>query len=160
MTFERAALAEIDVLYRVARRLTMDDAWAEDLVGQTFLLAAKSWHSFDGQFPRSWFIAILRNVYRRDASREARRLETVALVEDEAAQKDVCAEVMDRHMGDHILAELANLPDEYRLAVALCDVEELTYEEAGSAMDVPVGTVKSRLWRGRRLLRERLKGIT
>ncbi|HSI73014.1 MAG TPA: sigma factor-like helix-turn-helix DNA-binding protein, partial [Fimbriimonas sp.] len=59
-------------------------------------------------------------------------------------------------MGDHILQELDDLPDEYRLAVTLCDAEGLSYQEVADALEVPIGTVRSRLFRGRRLLREKL----
>jgi len=158
-SFEAVAVAEIPVLYRVARRLTLNDAWAEDLVGQTLLQAAKAWESFDGQFPRSWLIRILQNAYRHDVRRANRRPKEVAIEDHDAQGEDLWQELSGRIIEAHIYEELDKLPEEYRLAVSLCDVEELSYEEAGEAMGIPTGTVKSRLFRGRRLLRQRLATI-
>ncbi|MBX3120432.1 MAG: RNA polymerase sigma factor [Fimbriimonadaceae bacterium] len=157
--FEDVALAEMAVLYRVARRLTMDDVWAEDLVGQTLLQAAKGWSGFDGRYPRSWLIRILQNVYRKDLRRASSRPATVPLEDYIPESSDTWASVNWRLVGEFIQEELDKLPDEYKLAVTLCDVEEMTYDEAAEALGVPQGTVKSRLFRGRRLLRQRLAVI-
>jgi RNA polymerase sigma-70 factor (ECF subfamily) len=155
-SYEEVALAEIPVLYRVARRLVLNDADAEDLVGQTLLLGARGWAAFDGRHPRSWLIRILRNEHlaklRQRSSRSETGLDEVAEPSDEGFWE----EVSWRAVGDDILRELDRLPEEYRMAVALCDIEEMSYEEAAEAMDVPVGTVRSRVFRGRRLLRARL----
>lgn len=155
-TFEDVALRELPVLYRMAQRFLGSGPDAEDLVSQTLLLAAKGWASFDGRFPRSWLIKIMKNEFLRlrrsshsapvgfgdapepcDEGREWRDLDTQLLSET-------------------IISELDGLPEEYRLAVSLCDVEEMSYDEAARALEVPIGTIRSRLFRGRRLLRDKL----
>lgn len=144
------------MLYRVARRMALNDADAEDLVGQSLLLAAKAWGKFDGRHPRSWLIRIMRNEHtgriRQRASHPETGLEEVA----ELSEDGFWEEVSWRAVGTDILRELDRLPEEYRLAVSLCDVEEMSYEQAAEAMEVAVGTVRSRLFRGRRMLRSRL----
>lgn len=157
--FEDVALAEMAVLYRVARRMTLDDAWAEDLVGQTLLQAAKGWSGFDGRYPRSWLIRILQSAYRKDVRRASARPATVPLDEQLPESSDTWAEVNWKLAAEQLQIELNRLPDEYKMAVTLCDVEEMTYDEAAEALGVPQGTVKSRLFRGRRLLRQRLAAM-
>jgi len=150
------AQAELPVLYRVARRLTLDPSRAEDLVSQTLLDAARAWDAFDGRFPRSWLIKILQNNFRRDLRRAASQPETVSLETPVEATCEIWHELNWRAIGSRLMEELDKLPEEYRLAVTLCDVEELSYEEAADAMGVPKGTVRSRLFRGRRMLRNKL----
>jgi len=154
--FETVAQAELPVLYRVARRLTLDPSRAEDLVSQTLLDAARAWDAFDGRFPRSWLIKILQNNFRRDLRRAASQPETVSLETPVEATCEIWHELNWRAIGSRLMEELDKLPEEYRLAVTLCDVEELSYEEAADAMGVPKGTVRSRLFRGRRMLRNKL----
>jgi RNA polymerase sigma-70 factor, ECF subfamily len=159
-SFERTALAELGLLYRVARRLVLDSVDAEDLVGQTLCAAARAWSSFDGRHPRSWLLTILKNEHLKGIRRAGSRPRTVPM-EDNFEHGDLGFgdEVENRALADRILTELDALPEEFRMAVALCDVEQMSYEEAAKVMRVPVGTVRSRLFRGRRALRERLKAI-
>jgi RNA polymerase sigma-70 factor (ECF subfamily) len=157
--FEQIALRELPVLYRVARRLTLDDSEAEDLVGQSLLLAAKAWNSFDGRFARSWLIRILKNEHLATRRRKASKPEAALDDVDEPSDEGFWEEVSWRAVGSQVMAELDKLPAEYRMAVALCDVEQLSYEEAAAAMDVPIGTVRSRLFRGRKLLRAKLAHV-
>ncbi|SRR5581483_2105575 len=159
LEFEQTALGELPVLYRVARRLTGDAHQAEDLVAQALLDAAKGWHSFDGAHPRSWLIRILRNRYLRHAQREASKPRHVQLNEAAAMQKDIWEDLDWQMIGPKILDALDELPEEYRTAVSLCDVEQMSYEDASLAMQVPIGTVRSRVFRGRRLLREKLAWV-
>lgn len=155
-TFESVVLAEIPVLYRVARRLVRSDADAEDLVGQALLLAAKGWAGFDGRHPRSWLIRILKNEHlgriRSRAAHPEARIDDVP----EPMEDGFWEQVSWHAVGENILTELDRIPEEYRMAVVLCDIEELSYEDAAAAMEVAVGTVRSRLFRGRRMLRSRL----
>jgi RNA polymerase sigma-70 factor, ECF subfamily len=156
-TFEDVAMTELPVLYRVAKRLTRNPALAEDLVAQTLLDASKGWDSFDGEYPRSWFIKILRNNHskaiRTSAARPASQpIEDVEL----GVSPDFLGDLNWKLIGSRIIEELDTLPEEYRMAVVLCDVEELPYQEAAEIMDVPVGTVRSRLFRGRQMLRTKL----
>ena len=156
--FEDAVTAELPVMYRVARRLTLDPVEAEDLVGQVLLRAARAWCSFDGRHTRSWLLKILRNEHVLALRRKAARPRTIGLeAAGEAGSFTEPAIVGETTSG--ILNALDGLPEEYRLAVALCDVEEMSYREAAKAMDVPLGTVRSRLYRGRQMLRETLGGF-
>jgi len=157
--FESVALAELPVLYRVARRMTRDASSAEDLVAQTLLKAAAGWSSFDGRYARSWMIKIMQNVRSREAGKLAAQPTQVPLEEAITSTQDVWRDLDILHVSGSIVEELERLPEEYRLAVTLCDMEELSYEEAAEAMSVPVGTVRSRLYRGRQQLRERLANL-
>ena len=154
--FEAAALAELPVLYRVARRMTLNSEAAEDLVSQTLLRAAAGWTGFDGRYARSWLIRIMHNIYSKEMNKLSARPVQVPLEEATATTGDVWKDLDVRLLSTSIIEELERIPEEYRLAVTLCDMEELSYEEAASAMGVPIGTVRSRLYRGRQILRERL----
>jgi RNA polymerase sigma-70 factor (ECF subfamily) len=147
---------ELPVLYRVAKRITRRETDAEDLVGQTLFLAHKNWGQFDGRYVRSWLIRIMRNEWqnqrRKAGSRPEVELESMAEPSDEGFWWDIQVQIDAKT----IIATLDELPDEYREAVTLCDVEEMSYEEAAEALGVPVGTIKSRLFRGRKLLRSKL----
>lgn len=154
--FETVALAELPVLYRVARRMTHDSSAAEDLVGTTLMKAAAGWSAFDGRFPRSWMIRIMQNARSREASKQASQPLQVPIEDADSQPNDIWRDLDNRLLSGSIIQELDNLPEEYRLAVTLCDMEELSYDEAAEAMSVPVGTVRSRLYRGRQQLRDRL----
>jgi RNA polymerase sigma-70 factor (ECF subfamily) len=156
-SFEAAARQELPVLYRVARRITLNAEAAEDLVGQTLLNAAAGWYRFDGGYVRSWLIQIMRNAHRKEAGKLAARMVTVPLDEADPSPETIWQELDNRMLSSRIIAELDRLPEEFRLAVTLCDMEELSYEQAAQAMEVPIGTVRSRLFRGRRMLRDRLE---
>jgi RNA polymerase sigma-70 factor, ECF subfamily len=155
-TFEEVAVAELPVLYRFARRLTLNPSDAEDLVGAALLYAAKAWKGFDGRHARSWLIRILRNEHIDNLRSKAGKLQTVPLEFIDVGSGNLNDEVSSTILSESILNHVDSLPEEYRLAVTLCDVEEMSYQEAAEAMDVPVGTVRSRLFRARRLLRDRV----
>lgn len=156
--FETAALGELGLLYRVARRYAMHATDAEDLVSQTLLAAAKAWAAFDGKHTRSWLITILKNEYLKTLRHRSSRPKTVAIEDSfEVPQDSPADEIDQRAFVEDILRELDSLPEDFRMAVALCDVEQMSYEDAAAAIGVPIGTVRSRLFRGRRALREKLK---
>jgi RNA polymerase sigma-70 factor (ECF subfamily) len=156
--FEKAALTELGLLYRVARRYAMNATDAEDLVSQTLLSAAKAWDSFDGKHLRSWLITILKNEHLKTLRYKSSRPRTVDIEDSFDIAGESAAEQIDqRAFVEDILKELDALPEDFRMAVALCDVEQMSYEDAAAALGVPIGTVRSRLFRGRRLLREKLK---
>ena len=159
-SFETAALEQLPVLYRVARRMTKNADTAEDLVGQTLLRAATGWATFDGRHTRSWLIRIMSNIYSKEMGKLSAQARHEPLEEGSALSGDVWHDLDCRLLSSSILDELENLPQEYRLAVTLCDMEELSYDEAAEAMSVPVGTVRSRLFRGRQMLRTRLADLT
>ena len=124
-------------------------------MGQALLNASRAWSGFDGAHPRSWLLRILRNCHLQ--TRRAARAAPVD-VDPDTLGEEPWNEIDWGLMGPSLVAKLDELPEEYRFAVALCDVEELSYGEAASVMEVSVGTVKSRLFRGRRLLRASLAG--
>ena len=158
--FEAQVLPELPVLYRMASRLTSTAELAEDVVGQTLLNAARGWHGFDGQHVRSWLIQILRRVAidvrtasaKPDSATSSLELE----VELVATKQDVHQEAEIKLTQAELVKAVDALPESFRLVVMLCDVEQMSYEEAALALEIPVGTVRSRLFRARRQLRDAL----
>jgi RNA polymerase sigma-70 factor (ECF subfamily) len=161
--FEAVALPHLDLLYRVARRYTRDAARAEDLVQDTVLKALTHWESFrPGSNVRAWLLTILRNTfvsgYRR-SRREAVSVEPEVLdrvsTRPEAAD-DPAGEFFARITDERILGAVEELPDDFREVVVLSDIEGMSYAEIAQALGVPVGTVKSRLFRARQRLQAEL----
>jgi RNA polymerase sigma-70 factor (ECF subfamily) len=154
-SLEKTILKELPVLYRVAQRIVRNPSVAEDVVGQTLLNAARAWHKFDREHPLSWLLTILRNECFKHlrGARPAVGLEEGVEV---AGAADVFGAVESNLHLEAIQREMSRLPEEYRVAVELRDVEELEYEEIATVLDVPIGTVRSRIFRGRKLLLERL----
>ena len=161
--FETAVLPHLDLLYRVARRYTRETAAAEDLVQETVLKALAHWDSFrPGSNARAWLLTILRNTFvsaYRKARREAVPLEPEALdrvsTRPEAAS-DPSGEFFARLTDERILAAVEALPDDFREVVVLSDIEAMSYAEIAQVLGVPVGTVKSRLFRARQRLQAEL----
>ncbi|HKW96244.1 MAG TPA: sigma-70 family RNA polymerase sigma factor [Bryobacteraceae bacterium] len=158
--FEAAALPHLNDLYRTASRLLSDSTRAEDVVQEAYLQAWKSFDRFEsGTNCRAWLFKILFNVlhhYRRKWFSARAVLDSGEPVEEVAAP----APPVPEHITDEeILAALAEVPDDFRSVVLLVDVEEFSYRETAGVLNVPIGTVMSRLSRGRRLLRERLAGV-
>jgi len=158
--FDRAALVHLAELLRVAIRVSGDRAAGEDLVQETYLQA---WRSFDRFEPgtncRAWLYKILFYVHwqrRRKITREPRLLELDDTVESTLRFDPPTP---DGLTAGAVKAAFDRLPEPYRTVVMLTDVEELTYREAASALGVPIGTVMSRVSRGRRLLRQELAAI-
>jgi RNA polymerase sigma-70 factor (ECF subfamily) len=137
-------------------RLTRNTDDAEDLVSQSLLNAHRSWSSFDGSYPRSWLIKILKNEFLSQRRKRSSTANVSIDAIDEPSDEGFWEEVSWSSVGEDIVRELDKLPEEYRIVVALCDVEEMSYEEAAKALEIPIGTIRSRLFRGRRLLRSRL----
>jgi len=161
--FEREALVHLDAMYRVALRLTGNPADAEDLVQEAMLRAYRSWDRFTlGTNAKGWLLTILRNLFINEYRRRRRHPETVDLdtIEPfavfENVPEDPQGAFFDRIVDDEVLRALDELPEVFREAVMLSDVEGLSYEEIAKVLDVPVGTVKSRLYRGRRMLQAKL----
>ncbi len=164
--FSAEALTFLEPLFATAMRLTRNRADAEDLVQDTFVKAFR----FSGQFKRgtnlrAWLYTILHNTWRnqrRDASRDAvevdsEQVEQAATVATGSEAFETPERILMRSTLDADLqAALDDLPDAFRQAVWLRDVEEFTYAEIAEMMSVPIGTVMSRISRGRRLLFERL----
>ncbi len=162
--FEREAIPHLDSVYRFALGLAGDPSYAEDLTQEAMLRAYRSWHRYrPGTNVRAWLTTILRNVaisnYRR--SRPAIYDCDFSEVEEyvpshKSWDNDPETRLLDRLTAREVIAEIHTLEPEFRETVLLRDVEGLSYEEVARQTDVPVGTVKSRLYRGRRALHSRL----
>jgi RNA polymerase sigma-70 factor (ECF subfamily) len=163
-SFEREALPHLDTLYRVALRLAGNAADAEDLVQETMLRAYRSWDRFTlGTNAKGWLLTILRHLFINEYRRKRRHPESVDLdtiepfaVFEDVQERDPQGAFFDRIVDDEVLRAVDQLPEAFREAVMLSDVEGLSYEEVAKVLGVPVGTVKSRLYRGRRLLQAKL----
>jgi RNA polymerase sigma-70 factor (ECF subfamily) len=166
-TFEADALASLDSLYRTALRLTHSRADAEDLVQDTFLRAFRSAGQFKpGTNLRAWLFTILHNAARNRARDRARDHVTVDSEAVERAGETASAGIDPAATPESLLlrdtltpdlqAAVDALPQAFREAVWLRDVEEFSYAEIAEMLQVPAGTVMSRISRGRRLLFERL----
>ncbi|HZR26751.1 MAG TPA: sigma-70 family RNA polymerase sigma factor [Vicinamibacterales bacterium] len=156
-SFEAEALPHADRLFRFAMWLERDRAAAEDLVQETFVQALQSFHRFaPGTNCRAWLLKILRHV-RSNRLRARRRSPVVADINDTIADTVPFIPPIPQQLTDEdVLQALAALPEPYQQVIVLCDVEDLTYKEIAMALDVPIGTVMSRLHRGRALLRSQL----
>ena len=162
--FARAALSHIDSLYGMALRLTRRAADAEDLVQDTYLKAFRSAHQFEaGTNLKAWLFTILHNTFRNNRRHDGRSpvdvdSEAVERAAGEGPADQSPEQLLSRQTLDADLqAALDALPDAFRQAVWLRDVEELTYAEIATILAVPIGTVMSRISRGRRALAEGLK---
>lgn len=155
--FESAALPHINDLFRTARRVIGSQAEAEDVVQETFLQAWKSFHRFEpGTNCRAWLFKILFHVVSHHR-RKLFKLPVADVAEETLAETVVYAPTPNQHLADEeILAAFDKLPQLYRAVVILADVQEFSYKEIASALDIPLGTVMSRLNRGRKILRQAL----
>lgn len=159
--FESAALPHLNDLYRTAIRVLGNRTEAEDIVQEAYLQAWKSFHRFEpGTNCKAWLFKILFHViqhHRRkwSNSKLVRESEEMPLQDSVVYEAPVPEHVRDEDM----LAALATIPFQYREIVLLADVQELSYKEVAETLGVPVGTVMSRLSRGRTLLRAKLSGI-
>jgi len=155
--FETEALGLADQLFRVAFRLLRDRARAEDLVQETYLQAWRSFHRFElGTNLRAWLYKILFNVYYSGQRKE--RLQLVPAEETLAETIAYDPPTPQRVTDEEVLAALERLPRDFQIPLLLADVEELSYREIADVLEIPLGTVMSRLHRGRKLLRTELAG--
>jgi RNA polymerase sigma-70 factor (ECF subfamily) len=163
--FEAEALVHLDALYGLALRLTGgDEARAEDLVQEAVLKAYRAWDRFEaGTNCRAWLMTILRNTFinqfRQQKARPAEvDFEQIAERPSSTAlfEADPEGRIFDRIIDAKVISAIDELPEEFRVAVVLADIEGLSYQEVSELMDIPVGTVKSRLFRARKRLQERL----
>lgn len=161
--FREFVVPEVDVLLRVALSITRSAADAEDLVQDTLLRAYRSMQNFDGRYPRAWLLTILRNAQLNRTRRQRPGLlddpdEVVRrLSVDDDPRSDPETVLMDRLLDQHLDAALRALPERFRIPIELVDVDELSYQEAAAILGVPVGTLTSRLSRGRKRLRSYLE---
>ena len=167
--FAREALPWLDDVYRFAVSLTRDEADADDVVQETYLRAYRSWHTFiPGTDCRRWLFTICRNVFLRSRERQRPTVDLEDGEQDALAAGSVYAAARESgyddlyarlDIGPALREAIDALVEPFRTAVILVDVEDLSYESAAEVMEVPIGTVRSRLFRGRRLLQEKLASL-
>jgi RNA polymerase sigma-70 factor (ECF subfamily) len=155
--FENEALPHLESLYRVARWTVGNDAEAEDLVQETLTQALSSFHRYErGTNCRAWLMKIMENLnYKR--WRRLGQMKLVPDTEEKIAETIAFEPPTPQNLTDtEILIALEKIPAQFRQIVLMADVEEFAYREIAEVLNVPIGTVMSRLHRGRKLLRARL----
>ena len=171
--FETEALSFLDALYRTGLRMTRSEAEAEDLVQETYIKAFRHRDQFTpGTNLRAWLFRILTNTFINLYRRKAARPETTELddvdesilyrhmrdVSPGSASPDPEAELIDNTLSSEVKEALEALPEKFRTTVLL-DVEGFSYKEIAQMLDIPIGTVMSRLHRGRKYLQKRLYDV-
>ncbi len=167
LVFEQELLASIEAVHRFALQLARDPATAEDLVQETYLRALTHRDQYTtGTNCRAWLFTICRNVFVKGAIRGGREVAVddaeleamgAAALHGTVAASDPTGALFERtDVDDAVWKALDKLPDEYRVVVALVDIEDQSYGSVADILEIPVGTVRSRLFRGRRLLQQDL----
>lgn len=165
--FESEFMPHIDSMYNFAYRLTFDEDEAKDLVQDTYLKAYRFISSFqEGTNAKAWLYRILKNSFINDYRKKSKQPAKVDYQEVEQfynsedtpanATVDLRMETTRDMIGDEISNALNSLAIDFRTVIILCDLEGFTYEEMAKILDIPIGTVRSRLHRARNLLREKL----
>ena len=166
--FEEELFPHMDALKTFAYHLTYNEEDADDLVQETYLKAHKFIENYDsGTNAKAWLFKILKNAYINEYRKKSRRPpkvdidEVISFKEGEepkySAFHDLRNEIFDNTMGDEVTIALNSLPLDFRTVILLCDIESFTYEEIAKILELPIGTVRSRLFRARNMLKERLK---
>nr|WP_235832211.1 sigma-70 family RNA polymerase sigma factor [Aquirufa rosea] len=166
--FEKEFMPHLDAMYNFALRLTNDEDDAQDLVQDTCLKAYRFINSFEpGTYAKAWLFRILKNNFINDYRKKSRGPSKVEFewVEQSFAgeddpepshQADLHAETVNEMLGDEITKAIQALPVDFRMIIILCDLEEFSYEEMAKILNIPIGTVRSRLHRARALLKDSL----
>jgi RNA polymerase sigma-70 factor, ECF subfamily len=155
--FEAEAMPHVDRLFRHAMWLERNRSNAEDLVQETLVQAMQSFHRFaPGTNCRAWLLSILHHVHLNRQRKSGRLTIDSELEERIAHTVPFVAPVPDHLTDEDMLSALRSLPAHHQQVILLCDIDEMTYKEAAGALGVPVGTIMSRLHRGRELLRVQL----
>ncbi len=166
--FEEEIVPHLDAMYNFALRLTSDPSDAEDLVQDTIVKAFRFFSSYEkGTNAKAWLFRILKNSYINNYRKQSKQPNQVDYDEVSSFYETIRADRTDTSdledkmfrdlIDDDISQALEELPEDFRTVVLLCDVEGFTYEEIANMLDVPIGTIRSRLHRGRNLLKAQLK---
>jgi RNA polymerase sigma-70 factor (ECF subfamily) len=157
LAFEAEAMPHVDRLFRHAMWLERNREEAEDLVQETLTQALQSFHRFTpGTNCRAWLVSILQHVRSNRLRRRGRVIVDSSIEERVTSIMPFVPPIPDRLTDEDMLEALRQIPEPYQAVILLCDVEEMTYKEIAAALRVPIGTVMSRLHRGRELLRTEL----
>ena len=167
--FEAEALPHMDLLYNFALRTAGNADDAQDLLQDTYLKAFRFWDKYEkGTNIRAWLFRIMKNSYinrYRKVKREPDKVDYDDVenyydsIRDESKDTtDLQQKMFGGLLGDEVTVALQRLPVDFRTVVILCDIEELTYEEIADFLNCPIGTVRSRLHRGRKMLQTELLG--
>ncbi len=165
--FNEEIIPHLDALYNFGLRLTTDPNDAEDLVQDTIVKAYRFFSSYEkGTNAKAWLFRILKNSYINNYRRKSKKPQQVDYDEVATFYETIRAERTDTSdledtmyrelIDDDITNALDQIPEDFRTVVLLCDVEDFTYEEIANMLDVPIGTIRSRLHRGRNLLKAQL----
>lgn len=165
--FNEEILPHLDALYNFGLRLTADPNDAEDLVQDTIVKAFRFFSSYEkGTNAKAWLFRILKNSYINNYRRKSKKPQEVdydevaSFYETIRAERTESSDLEDKMFRELIDDDLSNaldsIPEDFRTVVLLCDVEDFTYEEIANMLDVPIGTIRSRLHRGRNLLKAQL----
>lgn len=167
--FQDEMLPHLDAVYNFALRLTTDPNDAEDLVQDSIVKAFRFFNSYEkGTNAKAWLFRILKNSYINNYRKKSKQPHQVDYDEISTFYETVRSEqtnttdmediMYGQLLDDVVTRALEQLPEDFRTVVLLCDVEDFTYEEIANMLDVPIGTIRSRLHRGRNLLRSELNG--
>ena len=168
LIFEKEFLPHIHSIYNFAYRITFDEDDAKDLVQETYMKAFRFMNSFQqGTNAKAWLFRILKNSFINEFRKKSKEPVKIDYQEVEAYYNsedisrpmvaDLRVEAIREMIGDEVSIALNALDVDFRTVIILCDLEGFTYEEMAKILDIPIGTVRSRLHRARNLLRERLK---
>ena len=166
--FNQEFMPHIDAMYNFAFRLTLDEDDAKDLVQETFMKSYRFINSFEtGTNAKAWLFRILKNSFINNYRKKSKQPNKVDYQEvesfynsdsvNENITTDLRVETVQHLIGDEITNALNALDVDFRTVIILCDLEGFTYEEMAKILDIPIGTVRSRLHRARNLLKEKLK---
>jgi len=165
--FEKEMLPHMDALYNFALRMTGNPDDADDLLQDTYLKAYRFFDKYEkGTNSKAWLFRIMKNSYINKYRKELKEPDKVDyddiknfynVIRDESADpNDLQEKLFGNLLDDEVMEAIQSLPDDFRTVVILCDIEGLTYEEIADLVECPIGTVRSRLHRGRKMLRAKL----
>ncbi len=161
--FERQAEKVFPSVFGTALRLTRSREDAEDLAQEAIVRAYDAYDRFDGTNFKAWMLRIVTNLYinryrQRQRGPQLGSLDDEGMIEPMSIESEIPDRVLfDNTVGAEIEEALAKVPEDFRMAVILSDIEDLSYQEIADAMNVPIGTVRSRIARGRSMLRKSLE---